>query len=74
MEKSVFSEETLIRILTRRKHLLKEDSLAVLNKLKRKEKLTDKEFWNVFDMIKQEGPDASYSNPDNWINTDEYKN
>jgi len=56
MEKAVFNEEKLIKILTRRKDQLKESQINILNKLKRKEKLTEKEFWSIFELIRQEGP------------------
>jgi hypothetical protein len=73
MEKLVFNEEKLIKILTRRKNQLTEDETVILNKLKRKEKLAETEFWSVFDLIRQEGPEASYSNPNNWNNIFEYR-
>jgi hypothetical protein len=74
MEKTVINEEKLIKILTRKKAQLKEGQTNILNKLKRKEKLTEKEFWSIFELIRQEGPEVTYSNPNSWNNINEYKN
>jgi hypothetical protein len=74
MEEAIFNEEKLIKILTRRKNQLKEGQTVILNKLRRKEKLSEKEFWSIFELIRQEGPEVSYSNPNNWNDTRDYLN
>jgi len=73
MKDAVFDEEKLIGILTRRKNRLKEGETVVLNKLRRKEKLTETEFWSIFELIRQEGPEVTYSNPNNWNNIHQYR-
>lgn len=72
MEEAIFTEEKLIKILARRKNQLNEDQTVILNKLRKKQKLTETEFWSIFELIRQEGPEVKYSNPDNWNNTNEY--
>ena len=74
MEKEVFNGEELIRILTRRKNQLKKGETIILDKLRRKEKLSAAEFWSIFDLIRQEGPEVAYSNPNSWNNINAYKN
>lgn len=73
MEKAIFNEEKLIKILIRRKDQLKEGQTNILNKLKRKEKLTEKEFWSIFELMRQEGPEVAYSNPNSWNNINDYR-
>ncbi len=73
MEKAIFDEEKLIRILTRRKSRLKEGETIILNKLRRKEKLTESEFWSIFELIRQEGPEVIYSNPNGWNNIQQFR-
>jgi len=74
MEKAIFDEEKLIGILTRRKNRLKEGETVILNKLRRKEKLTETEFWSIFELIRQEGPEVHFPHPDSKIHTLEYFN
>jgi hypothetical protein len=65
-------EEKLIRILTReRKSRLKEDRIRVVDKLRRQERLTDGEFWRVYESIWQEGPEVKYQDPQNWVRSGE---
>lgn len=65
-------EKKLIRILTRKKKSkLKEDIIRVVDKLKRQERLTDGEFWRVYESIRQEGPEVKYQNPQNWVGSGE---
>lgn len=65
-EKAIFKKE-LIRLLTRKKKgKLKEDRIRVIDKLKKQERLTDDEFWRVYESIRQEGPEVKYQNPQNW--------
>jgi hypothetical protein len=73
LEKAIFDEEKLIRILTRRKNRLKEGETIILNKLRRKEKLTESEFWSIFELIRQEGPEVTYSNPNGWNNIQQFR-
>ena len=72
MEEAFFNEEKLMKILTRRKNQLEEGQTTILNKLRRKEKLSETEFWSIFELIRQEGPEVTYSNPNNWNNIHQY--
>ncbi len=63
----------LIGILTRRKNQLKEGQTLILNKLRRKERLNENEFWSIFELIRQKGPEVAYSNPDSWDKAGDYK-
>ncbi|MCW4031088.1 MAG: hypothetical protein NWE80_01850 [Candidatus Bathyarchaeota archaeon] len=61
-------KKKLIKILSRkRKGESKEDRDRVVDKLRKKERLTGDEFWKVYELIRQEGPQVSFANPDNWI-------
>jgi hypothetical protein len=65
-------EKKLIRILTRKKESkLKEDMIRVVDKLRKQERLTDGEFWRVYESIRQEGPEVKYQNPQNWVRSGE---
>ena len=66
MGEAVFNEEKLINILLARKILLNEGHTLILNKLRRKEKLNSIEFWNVFELLRQDGPKVRYLNPTDW--------
>ena len=62
----IFSKK-LFKILTqKRKGISKEDRAKVIDKLRKKKRLTGDEFWKVYESIRQEGPIAIFSNPDNW--------
>ena len=61
-------KKKIIKILGRkRKGESQEDRVRVVNKLRKKERLTGDEFWNVYELIRQEGPQVNFANPDNWI-------
>ena len=72
LEGAFFNEEKLIKILTRRKNQLEEGQTTILNKLRRKEKLSETEFWSIFELIRQEGPEVTYTNPNGWNDTRDY--
>jgi len=70
MEKVSFKER-LIQILSQKgKTTLKEEAIAVVDKLKKQERLTDDEFWIVYGSIRQEGQDMKTRNPAFWIYKD----
>ena len=73
MEKAFLIEEKLIEILSRRKKLT-EGQTVILGKLRNREKLTANEFWSVFELIRQEGPEVHFPYPDSKIRTLEYFN
>jgi len=73
MEKAFLNEEKLIKILSRRKKFT-EDQTGIIDKLRNREKLTPTEFWSVFEMIRQEGPEVHFPYPDSKIRTLEYFN
>ncbi len=73
MEKAFLNEEKLIEILSRRKKLT-EGQTVILDKLRNREKLTATEFWSVFELIRQEGPEVHFPYPDSKIRTLEYFN
>ena len=73
MEKAFLNEEKLIEILSRRKKLT-EGQTIILDKLRNREKLTANEFWSVFELIRQEGPEVHFPYPDSKIHTLEYFN
>jgi len=72
LEGAFFNEEKLIKILTRRKNQLEEGQTTILNKLRRKEKLSETEFWSIFELIRQEGPEVTYTNPNGWNDIRDY--
>jgi hypothetical protein len=37
-----------------------------VEKLKRQDKLTSKEFWKVHELLQKEGPKVKYTNPNGW--------
>ncbi len=58
----------LTKMLTRKgKKQPEEKSTSIDDKLKRRERLTDDEFWTVYASIHKEGPQVKFQNPDNWI-------
>jgi len=70
VEKVSFKER-LIQILSQKgKTTLKEDATTVVDKLRKQERLTDDEFWNVYGSIRHEGQDMKTRNPAFWINKD----
>jgi len=70
MEKVSFKER-LIQILSQKgKTTLKEEATALVDKLRKQERLTDDEFWNVYGSIRQEGQDMKTRNPAFWIYKD----
>lgn len=73
MEKAFLNEEKLIEILSRRKKLT-ESQTVILAKLRSREQLTATEFWSVFELIRQEGPEVHFPYPDSKIRTLEYFN
>jgi len=73
MEKAFLNEEKLIEMLSRRKKLT-EGQTVILDKLRNREKLTAAEFWSVFELIRQEGPEVHFPYPDSKIRTLEYFN
>ena len=67
MEKVSFKER-LIQILSQNgKTTLKENTTTVVDKLRKQERLTDDEFWNVYGSIRQECQDMRTRNPAFWI-------
>ena len=64
--KAIFSE-SLIKILNKKSNKLKKDNVDVVNKLRKKERLSSDEFWSVYNSIRQEGPEVKYQNPNKWI-------
>jgi hypothetical protein len=73
MEKAFLNEEKLIEMLSRRKKLT-ENQTIIIDKLRNREKLSDTEFWSVFELIRQEGPEVHFPYPDSKIRTLEYFN
>jgi len=70
MEKVSFKER-LIQILSQKgKTTLKEEANAVADKLRKQERLTNDEFWNVYGSIRQDGQDMKTRNPAFWIYKD----
>jgi len=64
-------KERLIQILSqKRKTTPKEEATVVVDKLRKQERLTDDEFWNVYSSIRQEGQDMKTRNPAFWIYKD----
>jgi hypothetical protein len=61
--KAIFNEKLIKTIARKQKTKLKQDKIRVLNKLKKQERLTDDEFWRVYESIWQEGPKVRYPNP-----------
>ena len=43
-----------------------EETLQAISKIQSHKKLSSEEFLKVYDTIRQEGPKATYHNPDNW--------
>lgn len=65
-------EKRVIEILTRKgKTQLKEDEAIILSKLRRHERLTGNEFWSIYALLRREGPQVKYSNPERWVCHDE---
>jgi hypothetical protein len=70
MEKVSFKER-LIQILSQKgKTTLKQDAITVVEKLRKQERLTENEFWNVYGSIRQEGQDMKTRNPAFYIHKD----
>jgi hypothetical protein len=66
-EKAIFGER-LIEVLNRKNpSSLKEDRITVITKLKKRERLTHDEFWQVYESIHQKGPSVKYLNPQTWV-------
>jgi len=73
MEKAFLNEEKLIEILSRKRKLT-ESQTIVLDKLRNGEKLSAAEFWSVFELIRQEGPEVHFPYPVSSVCTLEYYN
>lgn len=63
----IFSEKLTKVLACKRKGESKEIQDRVIDKLRKQERLTGTEFWKVYEIIRQEGPEVKFSNPDNWI-------
>jgi len=70
MEKVSFKERLILILSQKGKTTLKEEATAVVDKLRKQERLTDDEFWNVYGSIRQEGQDMKTRNPAFWIYKD----
>jgi hypothetical protein len=46
--------------------MLDEETLQAITKIQNRKKLSSKEFLRVYDTTRQEGPKATYQNPDSW--------
>ena len=66
--KAIFGE-SLIKILNKKSNKLKKDNVDVVNKLRKKERLSSDEFWSVYNSIRQEGPEVRFKNPNKWIDS-----
>jgi hypothetical protein len=71
MEKVSFKERLIEILSQKRKTNFKEEENAVLDKLRKQERLTEDEFWSVYGSIRQEGQDMRTRNPAYWIYHDE---
>lgn len=70
MQKVSFKEK-LIQILSQKgKQTLKKDAIIVVEKLRKQERLTEDEFWNVYGSIRQEGQDMKTRNLAFYIHKD----
>ena len=63
-ERRIFNND-LVKFLNRKKKLL-EIQEDTVEKVKHQDKLNSSEFWQVFELLQQEGPKVKYANPDNW--------
>jgi hypothetical protein len=52
--------------MRKRKEIPKEKRVKVKEKLRKQERLTSDEFWQVYESIRQDGPVAKYSSPEKW--------
>ncbi len=59
------SDKEVVNFLKRKKSHL--ENVNVLDKLRKKEKLTSEEFWRVYELLQRNGPAIKYQNPDGWI-------
>jgi len=64
---NAISSKILVRILGKKQ--TKGNQKRLINKLKKQQKLTNDEFWLIYDSIWQKGPQVKYQNPDKWIDT-----
>jgi hypothetical protein len=65
-EKAIIKKK-IVKILNRkRQDTPKERRVTVEEKLRKQERLTTAEFWQVYESIRQDGPVVKYSNPDKW--------
>ena len=70
MEKVSFKER-IIQILSQKgKTTLTQDAITVVEKLRKQERLTENEFWNIYGSIRQEGQDMKTRNPAFYIHKD----
>jgi hypothetical protein len=69
-EMAIFKK--LIRILTRKRKVPKEKRVRIEEKLRKKERLTNAEFWQVYEPIRQDGPIAKYSNPTSGVSKNSF--
>jgi hypothetical protein len=68
--KVIFSEKPIGILSGKRTSNLRKDKIKVINKLKKRERLTGEEFWRVYASSYQEGPAVKYSNPETWVSID----
>jgi len=62
----------LAEILARKgKGQRNEDQTRIVDKLKKKERLTNNEFWSVYSSFRKEGPEVKYPNPQHVANNHE---
>jgi hypothetical protein len=60
-EEKAISNDVLVEILIR-KNLVKEDQTRIVDKLRKRKRLTPDEFWSVYESLWQEGPKVKYPN------------
>jgi hypothetical protein len=65
-ENIIFSKK-LAKVLRKKGKL--EGKKRVIDNLKRQQKLSEDEFWQVYESIWQKGPEVKYQNPHKWIDS-----
>jgi len=67
----IFKDKLIDTLIRKGKGQPGMDQTTIATKLRRQERLTENEFWDVYASIRKEGPEVKYQNPDNWISHEE---
>ena len=64
--KEIFKEKITEIVAESKTKQTRKDKKRVIRKIKKEERLSRDEFWNVYNLIHKNGPAVKYTTPNNW--------